>query len=67
MTSLVMNLSPFPKHITLMKILKFLTPNTSTLRSNEIERLDRAVAKLEASMSRLEQTIKENDTLQTAH
>ena len=52
MTFPMMNLSPFQKHITPMKILKFLTPNTSTLRSNEIARLDRSVAKLEASMSR---------------
>lgn len=59
MTFPMMNLSPFQKHITPMKILKFLTPNTSTLRSNEIARLDRSVAKLEASMSRLEQTMKE--------
>lgn len=57
MTSPQMNLSPFQKHITPMKILKFLTLNTSTSLSNEIARLDRSVAKLEASISRLEQTI----------
>ena len=47
MTFLKMNLSPFQKHITPMKIRKFLTPNTSTSNFDEIMRLDHSVGKLE--------------------
>ncbi len=68
MTFLKMNLSPFQKHITPMKIRKFLTPNTSTSLFDEIVRLDRSVAKLEASMIRLEQTIaKSVDSSRAVH
>ena len=51
-----------------MKIRKFLTPNTSTSLFDEIVRLDRSVAKLEASMIRLEQTIaKSVDSSRAVH
>ena len=51
-----------------VKIRKFLTPNTSTSLFDEIMRLDHSVAKLEASMIRLEQTIaKSVDSSRAVH